>query len=67
MAGTELIRKAAVKKAYGLVYPLLTRADGSKFGKTAEGESVWLSPERPPYRFYQYWYNTDDNDVITFT
>ncbi len=65
--GTELIRKARGGKAHGLVYPLLTRADGSKFGKTAEGTSVWLSPERTsPYRFYQYWYNTDDSDVITY-
>lgn len=67
VAGTELIRKARGQKAYGLVYPLLLRADGSKFGKTAEGDSVWLSPERTsPYRFYQFWYNTEDNDVITY-
>ena len=49
------------------VYPLLTRADGSKFGKTAEGTSVWLSPKRTsPFRFYQYWFNSDDADVGTF-
>jgi tyrosyl-tRNA synthetase len=66
VAGTELIRKVRGKKAHGLVYPLLTRADGSKFGKTAEGDSVWLSPERTsPFRFYQYWLNTDDADVVT--
>jgi len=63
-AGVELIRRARGQKAHALVYPLLLRADGSKFGKTAEGESVWLSPARTsPYRFYQYWFNTDDADV----
>jgi tyrosyl-tRNA synthetase len=67
VAGTELIRRARGGKAHGLVYPLLTRSDGSKFGKTAEGTSVWLSPERTsPYRFYQYWYNADDSDVISY-
>ncbi len=67
VAGAELIRKAIGGKAHGLVYPLLTRSDGSKFGKTADGESVWLSAERTsPYRFYQYWYNTDDADVETY-
>ena len=63
-AGVELIRRARGQKAHALVYPLLLRADGSKFGKTAEGDSVWLSPARTsPYRFYQYWFNTDDADV----
>lgn len=67
VAGVELIRRARGQKAHALVYPLLTRADGSKFGKTAEGTSVWLSPERTsPYRFYQYWFNADDADVITY-
>ncbi len=67
VAGVELIRRARGQKAHGLVYPLLTRADGSKFGKTAEGMSVWLSPTRTsPYRFYQYWFNADDADVITY-
>lgn len=67
VAGVELIRRARGRKAHGLVYPLLTRADGSKFGKTAEGTSVWLSPTRTsPYRFYQYWFNSDDADVITY-
>ncbi len=64
-AGVELIRRARGQKAYGLVYPLITRADGTKFGKTAEGTSVWLSPARTsPYRFYQFWLNTDDADVV---
>ena len=63
-AGVELIRRARGQKAHALVYPLLVRADGSKFGKTAAGTSVWLSPARTsPYRFYQYWFNTDDADV----
>ena len=66
VAGVELIRRARGQKAHALVYPLLTRADGSKFGKTAEGTSVWLSPARTsPYRFYQYWFNSDDADVAT--
>lgn len=72
VAGVELVRRALGEQVHGLVYPLLTMADGSKFGKTAAGTSVWLSPERTsPYRFYQYWFNSDDNDVIdrlkTFT
>ena len=67
VAGVELIRRSRGQKAHALVYPLLTRADGSKFGKTAEGTSVWLSPARTsPYRFYQYWFNADDADVITY-
>lgn len=66
LAGVELIRRVRGQRAHALVYPLLTRADGSKFGKTAVGTSVWLSPERTsPYRFYQYWYNTDDADALT--
>jgi tyrosyl-tRNA synthetase len=67
VAGVELIRRVRGQKAHAVVYPLLTRADGSKFGKTAEGTSVWLSPVRTsPYRFYQYWFNTDDADVVTY-
>jgi len=67
VAGVELIRRSRTQKAHALVYPLLVRADGSKFGKTAEGTSVWLSPARTsPYRFYQYWFNTDDADVVTY-
>ena len=67
VTGTELVRKVAGGKAYGLVYPLITRADGSKFGKTADGESVWLDPNRTsPYRFYQWWLNVDDADVVNY-
>jgi tyrosyl-tRNA synthetase len=65
-AGVELVRKVRGRQAFGLVYPLVTKADGTKFGKTEEG-AVWLSPERTsPYRFYQFWLNTDDRDVITY-
>lgn len=64
-AGSTLIRKVRGHAAHGLVYPLITRADGSKFGKTAEGDSVWLSPQRTsPYRFYQFFYNIEDAKVI---
>mgnify|MGYP005837774323 FL=1 len=65
-AGVELIRRVTGKPAYGLVYPLITKADGSKFGKTESG-AVWLDPRRTsPYRFYQFWLNTDDRDVIHY-
>lgn len=63
-AGTELIRKSAGGEAHGVTLPLVTNADGSKFGKTAAGTSVWLDPARTsPYRFYQYWINCDDRDA----
>jgi tyrosyl-tRNA synthetase len=64
--GTELIRRklGSESKAFALTCPLITREDGSKFGKTAEGESVWLSPQRTtPYQFYQYWLNVSDLDA----
>jgi tyrosyl-tRNA synthetase len=65
-AGVELIRRMRGKQAYALVYPLVTKADGTKFGKTETG-TVWLSAERTsPYRFYQFWLNTDDRDVISY-
>ena len=49
-----------------MVYPLITKADGTKFGKTESG-SIWLSPQRTsPYRFYQFWLNTADKDVIPY-
>jgi tyrosyl-tRNA synthetase len=67
VAGTELIRKKLGQKAHGLVYPLITGSSGTKFGKTAEGTNVWLDPERTsPYRFYQWWLNTDDTAVIDY-
>ncbi len=64
VAGVELIRRARGGSAYAMVYNLLTKADGTKFGKTESG-SVWLDPEKTsPFRFYQFWLNTDDRDVI---
>jgi tyrosyl-tRNA synthetase len=49
-----------------MVYPLITKSDGTKFGKTESG-SVWLKPERTsPYKFFQFWLNTDDKDVINY-
>jgi len=66
-AGIELIRRMRGAKAQGVAYPLITRADGSKFGKTATGENTWLDPLRTsPYRFYQFWLNSDDADVINY-
>lgn len=65
-AGVELIRRMRGGGAYAMVYPLITKSDGGKFGKTEEG-AVWLDPERTsPYRFYQFWLNTDDRDVIKY-
>lgn len=65
-AGVELIRRVTGGTAYALVYPLITKSDGSKFGKTESG-AVWLDPKRTsPYRFYQFWLNTDDRDVIHY-
>jgi tyrosyl-tRNA synthetase len=53
-------------KAYGLTIPLLLKADGTKFGKTAGG-AVWLNPEKTsPYEFYQFWINQDDRDVVKY-
>lgn len=67
--GTELIRRmlGSEAKAFAAVCPLMTREDGSKFGKTAEGNSVWLDPEKTsPYEFYQYWMNVGDQDAEKF-
>jgi tyrosyl-tRNA synthetase len=62
-AGTELIRRMDGGEAYALTCPLITRADGGKFGKTEEG-TVWLSPiYTSPYKFYQYWLNASDEDA----
>ena len=61
--GTELIRRIGGGKGYALTCPLITKADGTKFGKTESG-NVWLDPKRTsPYRFYQYWLNTSDEDA----
>lgn len=65
-AGIDLIRRMRGGKAYGLVYPLVTSSTGVKFGKTEAG-TVWLDPARTsPYRFYQFWLNTDDQDVVRY-
>ena len=62
-AGIELIRRTKGVEAHALTFPLLTTASGTKFGKTEAG-AVWLDAERTsPYRFYQFWINTDDRDV----
>ena len=66
VAGLDLIRRVEGGSGHALTVPLLTKADGTKFGKTAGG-SVWLDPEMTsPYAFFQYWLNTDDKDVINF-
>ncbi len=60
--GTELVRRIGRGKAYAITCPLITKADGSKFGKS-EGGNVWLDPARTsPYKFYQYWLNSGDED-----
>jgi len=65
-AGIDLCRKKLGKAVYGLTLPLITNADGSKFGKTEAG-AIWLDPKRTSvYRFYQFWINTDDRDVLRY-
>ncbi|MFI0412129.1 tyrosine--tRNA ligase [Actinomadura sp. 3N508] len=66
-AGVDLIRRVEGGSAHALTTPLLTKADGSKFGKTAGGETYWLDPDlTSPYAFYQFWFNADDRDVENF-
>ncbi len=65
-AGAELVRRVTGNSVYGMVYPLITKSDGTKFGKTESG-AVWLKAERTsPFKFYQFWLNTDDKDVINY-
>jgi tyrosyl-tRNA synthetase len=65
-AGIDLTRKKLARHVYGLTLPLITNADGSKFGKTVAG-AIWLDSKRTSvYRFYQFWINTDDRDVISY-
>jgi tyrosyl-tRNA synthetase len=66
VTGTELIRKKDNGEAYALTTQLIKKADGTKFGKT-EGGNVWLDPKKTsPYKFYQYWLNTSDEDAANF-
>ena len=65
--GIDLIRKTCENpRAFGLTIPLMLKADGTKFGKTAGG-AVWLDPKKTsPYEFYQFWFNQDDRDVVKY-
>lgn len=64
--GTELIRRMDGGKGYAITCPLITKSDGNKFGKS-EGGNVWLDPEKTsPYKFYQYWINTSDQDAENY-
>ena len=66
LSGVELARKADGRTVHALTTPLITKADGTKFGKT-EGGAVWLAPDMmSPYAFYQFWLNTDDADVVRY-
>ena len=66
VAGCDLVRKVRGVRVHGVVMPLVTTASGTKFGKTETG-TVWLDPERTsPFKFYQFWLNTDDRDVIKY-
>ena len=65
-AGIDLIRRMSGGRGYGVVFPLVTTESGVKFGKTEAG-TVWLDPVRTsPYRFYQFWLNTDDKDAVPY-
>jgi tyrosyl-tRNA synthetase len=65
-AGIDLMRKKLSRQGYGLTLPLITKSDGTKFGKT-EGGSIWLDPKKTSiYKFYQFWINTADADVIRY-
>lgn len=64
--GGELIRRIDGLESYGLTWPLMTKSDGSKFGKTESG-NIWLDPERTsPYQFYQFWLNSTDDDAARY-
>ncbi|MGE5419594.1 MAG: tyrosine--tRNA ligase [Chloroflexota bacterium] len=66
VTGTELIRRKAGGEAFALTCPLITKSDGSKFGKTESG-NVWLDPEKTsPYQFYQFWLNVSDEDAARY-
>jgi tyrosyl-tRNA synthetase len=66
VAGIDLIRRKLQRPAYGLTLPLITKADGTKFGKTESG-SIWLDPKKTSvYQFYQFWINADDRDISRY-
>ncbi len=66
VSGMDLVRRKLKKEAFALTVPLVTKSDGTKFGKTAAG-AIWIDPERTsPYSFYQFWLNTADADVVRF-
>jgi len=66
ITGTELIRRKTGKEVYALTCPLVTKADGGKFGKTEAG-NVWLDPQKTsPYKFYQFWLNCSDEDAVKY-
>ncbi|THV36958.1 tyrosine--tRNA ligase [Glycomyces buryatensis] len=66
IAGVDFIRRRAAKGVHAFVTPLVTKADGTKFGKS-EGGAVWLDPElTSPYAFYQFWFNSGDADVVRY-
>ena len=66
VTGTELIRRKGGGEAYAVTTPLIKKADGTKFGKTEDG-NVWLDPQKTsPYQFYQYWLNAADEDAANF-
>lgn len=66
VSGIDLVRRVEGARAFGVVFPLITQASGVKFGKTEEG-AIWLDPQMTsPFRFYQYWINVEDSDVVRY-
>ena len=66
VSGIDLVRRIRGAEAHGIVFPLITTSSGVKFGKTESG-TVWLDPaQTSPYKFYQFWYNTDDRDAVRY-
>ncbi|MEM6814393.1 MAG: tyrosine--tRNA ligase [Bacteroidota bacterium] len=66
VTGTELIRRKGQGEAFAMTTPLITKVDGTKFGKS-EGGNIWLDPEKTsPYKFYQYWINASDEDTVKY-
>ena len=66
VSGVDLVRRVLQRQAYAFTHPLITKQDGTKFGKSADG-AIWLDPGRTsPYAFYQFWLNTPDADVVPF-